>query len=66
MITEKYGTVDCESCESTFNMGYIVEMVSEEAPIYCPFCGEVIEIEFAESVDLMDMEEIIDNPQDGW
>ena len=36
-------TGECTSCESTFSVDYIQEMVSTDYPEHCPFCGEVIE-----------------------
>lgn len=43
-MTPKTLTVDCESCESLFTMYYNTEDVSEEYPVNCPFCGEIIEL----------------------
>jgi len=34
---------DCLNCESTYNVSFIEEMVSQELPQHCPFCGEIIE-----------------------
>lgn len=36
-------TGDCSNCESTYDIEFIEELVSEELPEYCPFCGEIIE-----------------------
>jgi len=36
-------TADCSDCESSFEMLYEEEMVSDSVPCYCPFCGEKIE-----------------------
>ena len=42
-MTEKIITADCDSCESTFEIAYETEFVSDETPTFCPFCGEIIE-----------------------
>lgn len=34
---------DCLNCESTYSIQYMTEMVSQELPEHCPFCGEIIE-----------------------
>jgi hypothetical protein len=34
---------ECLNCESSFGVEYVEELVSQEYPEYCPFCGEVIE-----------------------
>lgn len=34
---------DCINCESTYGVSYYKEMVSDDEPLYCPFCGESIE-----------------------
>lgn len=33
----------CNSCESYFSVEFQIEMVSQEMPEYCPFCGEHLE-----------------------
>jgi transcription initiation factor IIE alpha subunit len=51
-MTEKIITADCDSCESTFEIAYEMEFVSDESPTFCPFCGEVIEsVEMDESLE---------------
>jgi len=42
-MTNKTVSGECNSCESTYNVDYVEELVSEEYPEYCPFCGEVID-----------------------
>ena len=42
-MTEKSLSGDCQSCESTYSVQFVEEMVSQELPEHCPFCGEVIE-----------------------
>jgi hypothetical protein len=39
---------ECTSCDSSYEVQYEEEMVSEEYPEICPFCGEHIE-ELSES-----------------
>lgn len=34
---------DCLNCESTYVVQFMTEMVSQELPEHCPFCGEIIE-----------------------
>jgi hypothetical protein len=36
-------TAECLNCESSYDMIYMEELVSEEYPEFCPFCGETIE-----------------------
>ena len=47
-MSDKTVSGQCDSCESTYTVEYIEQMVSEEYPEHCPFCGEVIE-ELSES-----------------
>jgi NAD-dependent SIR2 family protein deacetylase len=42
-MATKYTSASCASCESTFGVDFMEEMVSEDLPQYCPFCGEEIE-----------------------
>ncbi|CAB4133314.1 hypothetical protein UFOVP250_119 [uncultured Caudovirales phage] len=42
-MTTKALMGDCASCESSYNIQYQAELVSEDLPEHCPFCGEVIE-----------------------
>jgi len=42
-MTNKSLSGDCLNCESTYSVSYMEEMVSQELPEYCPFCGEQIE-----------------------
>lgn len=42
-MAEKSLEAECNECESTFYITYIDEMVSEDLPGFCPFCGEQIE-----------------------
>jgi len=47
-MSDKTVSGQCDNCESTYTVEYIEQMVSEEYPEHCPFCGEVIE-ELSES-----------------
>jgi hypothetical protein len=42
-MTQKQLSGDCASCESTYSIAFMEEMVSQELPEHCPFCGEQIE-----------------------
>jgi hypothetical protein len=42
-MTEKSLTGECLSCESTYSVQYMTELVSQDLPEICPFCGEQIE-----------------------
>jgi hypothetical protein len=42
-MTNKSMSGDCSSCESTYLIDFTEELVSEQLPEYCPFCGEQIE-----------------------
>ncbi len=42
-MTNKSLSGDCLNCESTYSVSYMEEMVSQELPEHCPFCGEQIE-----------------------
>jgi hypothetical protein len=49
-MTDKIISGECLNCESSYNVEYTEELVSEEFPEHCPFCGEVID-ELTEAVD---------------
>ena len=42
-MTNKQVSGECLNCESTFGIEYMEELVSQEYPEHCPFCGEAIE-----------------------
>jgi hypothetical protein len=42
-MTQKQLSGDCLSCESTYTVTFMEEMVSQDLPEICPFCGEQIE-----------------------
>ena len=42
-MTDKSVGGECSNCESTFTVSYVEELVSQDYPEHCPFCGEAIE-----------------------
>jgi NAD-dependent SIR2 family protein deacetylase len=59
-MTQKIMSGDCLSCESTYSIEYMEEMVSQELPEHCPFCGEIIQElseDYIEEDDDLDDEE---------
>jgi NAD-dependent SIR2 family protein deacetylase len=59
-MTQKIMSGDCSNCESTYSIEYMEEMVSQELPEHCPFCGEVIQElseDYIEEDDELDNEE---------
>ena len=42
-MTQKQLSGECLSCESSYDVNYMEELVSEELPEFCPFCGETID-----------------------
>ena len=60
-MTQKQLSGDCLNCESTYSVSYMEEMVSQELPEHCPFCGEQIE-ELSE--EFVDDEDDLDS--DNW
>ena len=41
--TQKYITTDCSNCESVYSVDFNDGDVTEEIPLFCPFCGESLE-----------------------
>ena len=39
----KLVTGECLNCESSYEVAYVEQLVSQELPEHCPFCGEQIE-----------------------
>jgi NAD-dependent SIR2 family protein deacetylase len=42
-MNEKSVTAECSACESSFEVNYVAQFVSQELPQHCPFCGSEIE-----------------------
>jgi predicted nucleic acid-binding Zn-ribbon protein len=42
-MTDKLVSGECSNCESTFSVAYVEELVSQDYPEHCPFCGETID-----------------------
>jgi len=61
-MTEKIVTAECEECESSFEIAYTEELVSDITPAFCPFCGEHIENIQEEYID----EDELDENGDRW
>jgi hypothetical protein len=58
-MTPKIIKAECQNCESSYEVAYSEELVSEEYPEICPFCGENIE-------ELSEEEYIDDEDSDNW
>ena len=59
-MSEKFTTAECENCESTCEIAFDEDYVSDESPTFCPFCGERIEVlneEYIEDEDFDENEE---------
>jgi hypothetical protein len=50
---------ECLNCESSFEVAYVEQLVSQPLPEHCPFCGEVIEDIQEEYID--DEDDITDD-----
>ena len=50
-------TGECLNCESSFDVTYREEFVSEEYPQFCPFCGEAIDELSEEYIEDDDLDE---------
>ena len=53
----KVVTGECLNCESSYEVAYVEQLVSQELPEHCPFCGEIIEDiqeEYIEDDDITD------------
>ena len=59
-MSEKITTAEGENCESTCEIAFEEDYVSDESPTFCPFCGERIEVlneEYIEDEDFDENEE---------
>ena len=56
-MSEKITTAECENCESTCEIAFEEDYVSDESPTFCPFCGERIEVLNEEYIDDEDFDE---------
>lgn len=61
-MTDKLVTGECTNCESSFEIAYVEELVSDETPSFCPFCGEQIEDIQEEYIE----DEELDEDDDRW
>jgi len=59
-MTQKQLSGECLSCESTYSVSFMEELVSQDLPEHCPFCGEIIE-ELSE--DYIDEDDNLDNEE---
>ena len=56
-MTQKQLSGDCSNCESTYSIAFMEEMVSQDLPEHCPFCGEVIDELSEEYIEDDDLDE---------
>lgn len=42
-MSEKHVDGECNNCESSFHVAFARELVSQDLPEHCPFCGSIIE-----------------------
>lgn len=58
---EKVITAECDNCESSFQLSFEEDFVSDDLPCFCPFCGEriedLVEEEYIEDEDFNENEE---------
>ena len=60
-MTNKIISGECSNCESSYHIEYVEELVSEELPEHCPFCGEIID----QLTSIEEVEEELDD-EDKW
>lgn len=65
-MNDKTILAECSECESSFEIVYEEELVSEDLPCFCPFCGEKIEEVMEEEYDEDDSDDLIKDWQDEW
>lgn len=56
-MNDKTITAECSSCESSYQVAYVDEFVSQEYPEHCPFCGDPIDEITEEYIDDEDSED---------
>lgn len=59
---DKTVSAECSSCESTYEVSYVEEIVSTDLPEHCPFCGEPID-ELSVSDDYIDDSDDMDDEE---
>ena len=47
----KIVTGECLNCESSYEVAFVEQLVSQPLPEHCPFCGEIIEDITEEYID---------------
>ena len=60
-MTNKTVSGECLECESTYIVEYVEQLVSQELPEHCPFCGAtIVEIseEYSEDEDDLGEEDL--------
>ena len=56
-MTNKVVSGECLECESTYAVEYVEQLVSQQLPEYCPFCGDTIEELSEEYIEDDDLDE---------
>ena len=56
-MTNKVVSGECLECESTYAVEYVEQLVSQQLPEYCPFCGDPIEELSEEYIEDNDLDE---------
>ena len=47
----KIVTGECLNCESSYEVAFVEQLVSQPLPEHCPFCGEIIDDITEEYID---------------
>jgi DNA-directed RNA polymerase subunit RPC12/RpoP len=56
-MKDKLVTAECMECDSSFELAFIEELVSDSSPSFCPFCGEKVEEITEEYIDDEELDE---------
>lgn len=56
-MTNKVVSGECLECESTYAVEYVEQLVSQQLPEFCPFCGDPIEELSEEYIEDDDLDE---------